>query len=236
MKKININKITSIVLLAGFIFAGSKAGTILAKDNSDYELKTTPIAELLEDEDIQDITVLDESLDEGTINIVGKDAEFRKKIMYLEYYKSSGEEDSYNETLNWLRDNFKDTAEELLLGSVKGAIADEEKAPINTVTLTPAADYNEDTLFLTPKGVAGVKDDYRIEGFTIESKALNDAVNLCATIQDMNFNEMSAEDIVKLYDEVVATSKMAIASGASRHDDKINEKNSKKYIKKNYGI
>ena len=52
----------------------------------------------------------------------------------------------------------------------------------------------------------------------------------------MNFNEMSAEDIVKLYDEVVTTSKMAIASGASRHDDKINEKNSKKYIKKNYGI
>ena len=44
------------------------------------------------------------------------------------------------------------------------------------------------------------------------------------------------KDIVKKYDEVTETAKLVMASGASRHDDKINEKNSKKYIKKNYGI
>ena len=204
--------------------------------NSDYDLETDPIAQLLEDEDIQNITILDEEITEENINILAKEARFRKEIMNLEYYKSSGEEELYNETLNWLRENFKDTSEDLLLYSVKGAIADEEKVPMSSISLTPAPDYNEDTLFLTPKGTAGIKNDYHVDGYTIESKALNNAINLCANIQDMNFNEATAKDIVKLYDEVTTTSKMAIAAGASRQDNTIKQKNSKKYINKNFKI
>jgi hypothetical protein len=234
MKKIQTQ--AGVIALSAALLAGSYIGFSLAKDSSDYELKTTSITDILEDEDIQNITTLDEELAEENIDIISKDEEFRKNIMYLEYYKSSGEEDLYNETLNWLRDHFKSTSEELLLGSVKGAIADEEDISISDITLEPAPDYNEDTLFLTPKATAGIEKDYHEEGYTIKAKALNEAVNLCANIQSMNFNEASAKDIVKLYDEVTEKSKMAIASGASRHDNEINEKNSKKYIKKNYKI
>ncbi len=230
MKKIKTQ--FGVIALSTALLAGSYIGFSLAKDSSNYELKTTSITDILEDEDIQNITTLDEE----NIDIISKDKEFRKNIMYLEYYKSSGEEDLYNETLNWLRDHFKSTSEELLLNSVKGAIADEENISISDITLKPAPDYNDDTLFLTPKATAGIEKDYHEEGYTIKSKALNEAINLCANIQNINFNEASAKDIVKLYDEVTEKSKMAIASGASRHDNEINEKNSKKYIKKNYKI
>ena len=225
-----------VIVLSGILLSGSYIGFSLAKDSTDYELQTTPITDLLEDENIQKITILDEELAEGNSDILSKEEEFRKNIMYLEYYQSSGEEDLYNETLNWLRNNFKSTAEELLLNSSKAAIANEEKVSISDITITPGPDYNEDTLFLTPKGVVGIKNDYHVDGYSIESKPLNNAVNLYANIQDMNFEEVSAKDIVKLYDEVTETSKMVIASGVSRHDNKINEKNSKKYIKKNFNI
>ena len=215
--------------------AGSSAALNQANEKDCY-LESTPIEQLLEDEDIQNLTTLDEEIDAGTINILAKDAKFRKKILDLNYYASSGEEDLYNETLNWLRENFEETATEILLYSAKGAIADEEKVSINSVTLTPAPDYNEDTLFLTPKGVAEVKKDFQGEGYIIKSKAMNEAINLSATIQDMNFNEMNAKDIVELYDEVIEVSKMTIASGASRYNDKIKAKNSKRYIKKNFSI
>ena len=225
MKNINIKDRAFAILTAGFLLVGSCAGTILAKDSKLHRVQTDPVSieSLLEDA-------------EGKADIISKDKEFRKQIMNLEYYESSGETDLYNETLNWLRENFKDTAEEVLLESVKGAIAEDENKSTSDITLTPAPDYNEDSLFLQPKGVAGIKNDFHVDGYIIESKALNNAVNLCANIQDMNFNEMNAKDIIKLYDEVITTSKMAIASGASRHDDKINEKNSKKYIKKNFSI
>ena len=238
MKNINIKDRAFAILTAGFLLVGSCAGTILAKDSKLHRVQTDPVSieSLLEDENIQNITVIDEEIAEGKADIISKDKEFRKQIMNLEYYESSGETDLYNETLNWLRENFKDTAEVVLLESVKGAIAEDENKSTSDITLTPAPDYNEDSLFLQPKGVAGIKNDFHVDGYTIESKALNNAVNLCANIQDMNFNEMNAKDIIKLYDEVITTSKMAIASGASRHDDKINEKNSKKYIKKNFSI
>ena len=227
MKNIDIKDRAFAILTAGFLLVGSCAGTILAKDSKLHRVQTDPVSieSLLEDENIQNITVIDEEIAEGKADIISKDKEFRKQIMNLEYYES-----------NWLRENFKDTAEVVLLESVKGAIAEEENKSTNDITLTPAPDYNEDSLFLQPKGVAGVKNDFHVDGYTIESKALNNAINLCANIQDMNFNEMNAKDIIKLYDEVITTSKMAIASGASRHDDKINEKNSKKYIKKNFSI
>ena len=234
MRKDSIKVRVSAIALT-LALAGSSA--VLTKPSEkDYYLETTPIEQLLEDEDIQNLTTLDEELDAGTINILVKDAKFRKKIIDLNYYASSGEEDLYNETLNWLRENFEDTATEILLYSAKGAIADEEKVSINSVTLTPAPDYNEDTLFLTPKGTAEVKKDFQGEGYTIKSKPMNKAINLSATIQDMNFNEMNAKDIVNLYDEVIETSKMTIASGVSRYDDKIKAKNSKRYIKKNFNI
>ncbi len=233
MKKIETQ--VGVIVLSTALLAGSYIGFSLAKDSNDYELKNSSIAELLEDEDIQNITTLDEEISDNN-ELTSKEAEFRKKIMDLEYYESSKEEDLYNKTLNWLRNNIKSTSKELLLSSTKSAIADEENVSISDITLTPAPDYNEDTLFLTPKATAGIKKDYHENGYTIESKALNNAVNLCANIQDMNFDEANVKEIVKLFDEVTETSKIAIASGASRHDDQINEKNSKKYIKKHYNI
>ena len=91
-------------------------------------------------------------------------------------------------------------------------------------------------LILAAVSIAMLTGENGILTNATKSKALNEAINLCANIQSMNFNEASAKDIVKLYDEVTEKSKMAIASGASRHDNEINEKNSKKYIKKNYKI
>ena len=233
MKNKSLKKQLSTVALAA-VLASTGAAFVNASD--DCYLESTPIEQLLENEDIQNLTTLDEEIAEGNINILVKDAKFRKKILDLNYYASSGEEDLYNETLNWLRDHFEDTATEILLYSAKGAIADEEKVAINSITLTPAPDYNEDSLFLQPKGVAEVKKDIYGEGYTIKSKAMNKAINLSATIQDINFNEMNAKDIVNLYDEVIETSKMTIASGASRYDNKIKSKNSKRYIKRKYKI
>lgn len=235
MKKLRIDRRTAALLLSGFVLVSSSAGLAKAKSDDCY-LNSEPVIEIFEDESICNLTTIDEEMANGTIDIFEKEEEFRKKIIELNYYASSGETDSYNETLRWLRDNFKDTATGLLLISVKGAIAEEENKSTSDIQLTPGPDYNEDSLFLTPEGVAGVKNDYKTEGYTIKSKALNNAVNLCANIQDMNFEEISAEDMIKLFDEVTDTSKMAIASGASRHDDKIVEKNSKKYIKKNFNI
>ena len=182
------------------------------------------------------ITTVDEEIAAGSIDIIEKDQKFRKKIIELNYYASSGEEDLYNETLDWLRNNFEDTALELLFDLAKGAIAEDEKVAISDITLRPAPDYNEDNLFFKSEGIAEIKEDFRTKGYTIKSKQLNEAIILMANIQSTDFSEMSAKDIVKYYDKVTEVAEKTMASGANRHDNNIEEKNSKKYIKKNFNI
>ena len=235
MKNVRISNKAKAILLSGIVLVGSYVGIANAKSDDCY-LESTPIAEFLEDEDIRSLTTVDEEIEAGNISIIEKDEEFRKKIIDLNYYASSGETGLYNETLNWLRSHIKDTSLELLFDSTKGAIADEEEVSMNAITLTPGADWNEDYLFLTPEGVAEIRTGAYSKGYTIKSKQLNSAINLIAEIQDMDFSEMSAKDIVRFYDEVTEMAEMTMASGASRHDNKIEEKNSKKYIKKNFNI
>ena len=236
MKNLKVRTKIGAVLLSGFIMAGSVVGITKAKDTGYYELESTSISTLIEEEDICDLTTVDEEIANGNTDFISKDELFRKKVMELNYYKSSGEDDLYNETLNWLRDHFEDTALEILFDATKGAIADEEKTSISKIKLSPAPDYDEDSLFASG-GYASIEDkDFHVEGYKIKSKEMNDAISLIVEIQDTNFNEMSAKDIVKKYDEVTETAKLVMASGASRHDNVFKEKNSKKYIKKKYNI
>lgn len=239
MKKLSVNSRIGALILSGFVMVGSLTGCAKseAKSFSTGELKSTPIAELLEDENIQNITTIDEEIASGDLDIIEKDNEFRKKVMDLEYYASAGDKEGYNETLNWLRNNFEDTALDLLLPAAKGGIAEEENKSISDITLTPAPDFDEDRLFKS-NGVAEVKDSngYSSTGYTIKSDLINEAIEEAARIQTNTYNEYSVKDLLKEYDKVVEISKMSMASGASRHDDEIVEKNSEKYIEKEFNI
>lgn len=239
MQKLSVNKRIGTLILSGFVMVGSFTGCMKseAKSLSTGELKTTPIEDLLEDEDIRNITVLDEEIANGNLDIIEKDNMFRKKVMELEYYASAGDKEGYNETLNWLRNNFEDTSVTILLTAAKGGIADEENKSTSDITLTPAPDFDEDRL-LKSSGVAEVKnsDGFSSAGYTIKADLINEAIEEAARIQTNNYNEYTVKDLLREYDGVTKTAKMAIATGASRHDDKIVEKNSEKYIKKNFGI
>lgn len=239
MQKLSVNKRIGALILSGFVMTGSFTGCMKseAKSLNTAELKSTSIENLLEDENIRNITVLDEEIASGNLDIIEKDNEFRKKAMELEYYASAGDKDGYNATLNWLRNNFEDISVDILLTAAKGGIAEEENKRTSDITLTPAPDFDEDKL-LKSTGVAEVKnsDGYSTTGYTIKADLINDAVEEAARIQTNNYNEYSVKDLFKEYDGVIKTAKMAIATGASRHDNKIVEKNSKKYIKRNFDI
>ena len=237
MNNIKVRTRIGALLVSGFVLVGSYVGIAKAKDSSDYELKTTSIDKLLEEENIKNITTIDEEIASGNLDIIEKDNEFRKKAMELEYYESANDEKGYNETLNWLRANFEDTAVDMLLTAAKGGIAEEENKSTSDITLIPAPDFDEDIL-LKSTGVAEVKnsDGFSTTGYTIKADLINDAIEEAARIQTNNYNEYNAKELLKEYDEVTEIAKMAIATGASRHDDKIKEKNSKKYIKKKFSI
>ena len=236
VKNLKINKKALSILLLTTMITGTGFSINFGKKDTNYELKSMPLAEFLEDEELKNLTTIDEETINGNIDIILKDEEIRKQIMMLEYYESSGEEDLYNQTLNYLRSAIKSNSEDELLLSVKGAIADEEKTSIDNIKLTPAADYDEDSLFIPATGVAEIKKDYKKEGYKIKSKLLNEAINLTADIQNKDLSEVNAKDLIELYDNATETAEMAIAAGASRRDNKFYEKNSKKMIKKNFNF
>lgn len=239
MKKISINERIGALILSGFVLAGSLAGcskaSAKAPNLKEGELKSNSFTYLLEDEEIQNITTIDEELTSGNLDIDILDEEFRKKVIDLNYYASAQDEESYNKTLNWLRDNVKPYTIAILFAATKGGIADEEDISIDNIKVYPGPDRGEDTL-LAPKGQVEITDGYKSKGYIVKSKQLNKAIDYIASIQESDFSEADITSIVKTYDKANEIAKMTIASGAIRQDDVIKEKNSKKYIKKNFNV
>lgn len=236
MKKITLYSRLGAVLVAGAVMVAAPHGNVKKTHlfSDDSSLKSTSIEDFLENESIRDLTTIDEEIASGDLDIVEKDNTFRKKVMDLEYYESASDMKGYNSTLDWLHDNFEDTTVDILLTSAKGGIAEEEDKTTRDIKLTPAPDFDEDRL-LKSTGVAEIKNSngYSTTGYTIKSDLINEAVEEAARIQTNNYNEYGVEELLEEYDKAVELAKMTIASGASRHDDEIVEKNSKRYIKKN---
>lgn len=237
MKNLKINRKAISILLLTTMISGTRLGlSACKKDSSDYFLKTMRVSEFLEDQNILNLTSIDEESLGGSIDIALEDEKFRNRIMLLEYYESAGEQNNYDDILNWLREHIGKYSEDLLLTAVKGAISEEENVDMRFISVYPSPDRNEDILFFKANGTVEIKKDYQKEGYIVKSELLSKAINLCADIQDTDFSEYDAKEIVEYYDYVVETAEMAIASGASRRDDKFYEKNSKKFIKKKYNI
>ena len=231
IKNLKINKKVGAVLIAGCIIVGSGAGyNVHAKGSTYCELDSTPVAELLKNEEIMKNTTIDEELEKENIDIVRQDEEFRYHASLLTYDNYKNDRENYDYNLKWCKENYKDTVLDIMFAAGKGAVSDALEVDMDDVKLRVQILDKENG----PEVYVEDESNYPfITKLDNKSKPLEKLVSKIANVQDNDFDLDNAKDIKKAYDDAMNKANMVIATGINRQDDNLKPKYSKKYVKKN---
>lgn len=231
INNLRINKRITTFALAGIMLVTTTgfATQTHVKSIRECDLESTPIEKILESEEIRNNTTIDEEIENGNIDIINEDNEFRKHAKELTYDNYRNNFDYYVENMKWVKEHYPSTVEHIMFAAGKGAVADALETDMNRIKLYPSSDRESKR--------ARVQDSSNYpfdKGFKNKSSYLDNLVIEICNVQGDYYSLENAKAIQKEYDNAINTANMVIATGINRHDDNLEPKYSKKYVKKNF--